>query len=136
MRRHCAHLFPLILILLLFSTLSYCQSWSGILAPNRAINWGNAGLPATFPDGETTPNPWTPPTRPACTSAQAGTTVPIPSGASQSTIASALAACASANPNGSYLLLGSGTFSINSGNWLIYNLNNVTLRGSGPMSTT
>jgi len=61
--------------------------------------------------------------------------VPIASGASQSTIASALSACASANPHGSYLLLGSGNFSLNSGNWLIYNLNNVTLRGSGAMST-
>src|SRR5271170_7321986 len=136
MRRDISHLFPLISIVLLFSTLSHGQAWSNILAPSRAINWSNAGLPATLPDGETTPNSWTPPTRPACASAQAGTTVPIASGASQSTIASALAACASANPNGSYLLLGSGTFSLNSGNWLIYNLNNVTLRGSGPMSTT
>ena len=41
-------------------------SWSSILSPSRAINWGNAGLPATFPDGETTPNPWTPPTRTQC----------------------------------------------------------------------
>jgi hypothetical protein len=136
MRRDCSHLFPLIWTFLLFSTLSYGQQWSGVLATSRAIDWGSAGLPATLPDGETTTNPWTPPTRPACTTAQAGTTVPIPSGASQSIIASALAACASANPNGSYLLLGSGNFSLNSGNWLIYNLNNVTLRGSGPMSTT
>jgi hypothetical protein len=135
MRRNYVHLFPLISILLLFSSLSYGQTWSGILASSRAINWNSAGLPATLPDGETTPNPWTPPTRPACTSAQAGTTVPIASGASQATIASALAACASANRSGSYLLLGSGTFALNSGNWLIYNLNNVTLRGSGPMST-
>src|SRR5580658_4998832 len=43
--------------------------WTGILATSRAIDWKNAGLPATFPDGETTANPWTPPTRPACASA-------------------------------------------------------------------
>jgi hypothetical protein len=135
MKRRLLFFLPLISVWLLFSTLSHGQSWSGVLSSSRAINWSNAGLPATLPDGETTPNPWTPPTRTACTSAQAGTTVPVASGASQSTISSALAACASANPNGSYLLLGSGSFSLNSGNWLIYNLNNVTLRGSGPMST-
>src|ERR1017187_6182244 len=67
MRRDCSHLFPLIPILLLLSILSYGQAWSGILASSRAINWSNAGLPATLPDGETTPNPWTPPTRTQCT---------------------------------------------------------------------
>ena len=35
----------------------------GIVSPPRAIDWGTAGLPATLPGGETTPNPWTPPTR-------------------------------------------------------------------------
>jgi len=50
------------------------QAWSGILSSSRAINWGNAGLSATLPDGETSPNPWTPPTRTQC-----GTTV-SPSG--------------------------------------------------------
>jgi chitodextrinase len=109
--------------------------WSGILAPSRAINWSNAGLPATLPDGETTVNPWTPPIRPACTSAQAGTTVPIPSSTSVSTINSAIANCSIANPNGSYLLLGSGIFTIDA-NIQLYNVKNVTLRGSGPMSTT
>jgi len=35
--------------------------WSGILSSSRAIDWSHAGLPAALPDGETTPNPWTPP---------------------------------------------------------------------------
>jgi hypothetical protein len=39
------------------------QKWSGVIATSRAIAWTNAGLTATLPDGETTPNPWTPPTR-------------------------------------------------------------------------
>ena len=129
------HPFPLIALSLSLSTLSFGQPWSNILSSNRAINWSKAGLPATLPDGETTANPWTPPVRPACTTAQAGTTVPIPSSASVATINSALSACASANPHGSYLLLGSGTFTINS-NLTLYGMNNITLRGSGPMSTT
>jgi hypothetical protein len=121
-------------IFFLFSLPCFGQAWSGVLSSNRAIDWSNAGLPTNLPDGETTPNPWTPPTRLACTSAQAGTTVPIPSSASVSTINSAIAACASANPNGSYLLLGSGTFAINS-TVILYGVNDITLRGSGPMST-
>jgi len=99
------------------------QNWSGILASSRAINWGaNAGLPATFLDGETTPNAWTPPTRTQC-----GSTVAA--GTSFATINSDLAACAA----GTYLLLGPGTFSSSSTN--INLVNNVTLRGSGADQT-
>src|ERR1035441_3481262 len=123
MRRDCWHLSPLISMLVLFSTLSYGQAWSGTLASSRAINWGNAGLPATLPDGETTPNPWTPPTRTQCGSTLA-------SGASAATINAALAACS----KGTYVLLGPGTFNIDASVQL-YGVNNITLRGSGPMST-
>src|SRR5271169_6537322 len=99
MRRHCAHLFPLISILLLFSTLSHGQAWSGILASSRAINWGNAGLPATLPDGETTPNPWTPPTRTQC-----GSTI-NPSGNASTDLTNITKAIASCTA-GHYVLLG------------------------------
>src|SRR5437667_4752542 len=109
MRRDCSHLFPLISILLLFSTLSYGQAWSGILGSSRAINWSSAGLPATLPDGETTPNPWTPPTRTQCGSA-------ISAGASAATINAALAACTP----GHYVLLGAGTFNISNANITMY----------------
>ena len=119
--------------LLSSSALAHAQApWSSVLTPSRAINWGSAGLPATLPDGETTSNPWTPPTRAACTTAQAGTTVPIPSSASVATINSAITACAAADTAGSYLLLGSGTFTVSS---TIALASNVTLRGAGPMST-
>jgi hypothetical protein len=124
----------IVLLALLFSSsLVPAQSWSGIIAPARAIDWGSAGLPASLPDGEMPPNPWTPPTRPACTSAQAGITVPVAAGTSTSTIATALSACASANPTGSYLLLAAGAFSMSS-NFSV-NAAYTTLRGSGPMST-
>ncbi len=125
MRRDC--LFPLISILLLFSTLSYGQAWSGVLASSRAIDWSQAGLPAAFPDGETTPNPWTPPTRTLCTTIN-------PSGDKTGTtdannIISARRSCA----NGTYALLSSGTFYI--GSFVGLYGTSFTLRGSGPQST-
>jgi hypothetical protein len=130
---------PLISILILFSTFSYGQAWSGILAPSRAINWVNAGLPTTLPDGETTSNPWTPPTRTQC-----GSTISPSGNASTdlSNINNALSSCTA----GHYVLLGAGTFLIQ-GNLDIYAANGgsasssnagaggVTLRGSGPQST-
>jgi len=124
------------LLFFLISLPCFGQAWSGILSPSRAIDWTHAGLPATLPDGEATPNPWTPPTRSQC-----GST--IASGASVATISAALVACGS----GTYVLLGPGTFAINS-NLALYAANGgnyaagttgsggVTLRGSGPQSTT
>src|ERR1035438_9738001 len=49
MRRGYSHLPPLILILLLSSTFSYGQAWSGILAPARATDWTQAGIPGGIP---------------------------------------------------------------------------------------
>lgn len=116
------------------------QPWSNILSPSRAIDWGKAGLPATFPDGETTSNPWTPPTRPACSSSQAGVTVPVPAGITAAALGAALHACSVANPSGSYLQLASGTFNLSTGDGFFrfsdYGANNVTLRGNGAQNTT
>ncbi|MBZ5679307.1 MAG: glycoside hydrolase family 55 protein [Acidobacteriia bacterium] len=53
MRRGYSHLPPLILIWLLFSTLSYGQAWSGILSPARAVDWTQAGLPGGIPSRTT-----------------------------------------------------------------------------------
>ncbi len=103
-------------------------SWSNILASSRAINWGTAGLPATLPDGETTPNPWTPPVRTYCKTVN-------PSGQTDGTdvtnISNAIAGCSP----GTYVLLAPGTFNIPTSLY-IYGHNEVTVRGSGPMSTT
>ncbi len=128
MRADRSHPFPLISILLLFSTLSYGQAWSGVLASGRAIDWGNAGLPATLPDGETAPNPWTPPTRTLCTTINpSGDT----SGATDYTdITNALSSCTA----GTYILLSSGTFYIASSIYMVGA--SVTLRGSGAQNTT
>jgi hypothetical protein len=117
--------------LLLFSTFSYGQAWSGILPSSRAINWTGAGLPASFTDKggsntETTTNPWTLPTR-----TQSGSTI-SPSGSALtdlSNINRALSNCT----DGDYVLLGSGTFLIQ-GTINMYS-HSCSLRGSGPMST-
>jgi hypothetical protein len=116
-----------ILFLGLLSSASFGQSWSNILSSSRAINWSKAGLPPTLPDGETTANPWTPPIRTQC-----GSTV-NPSGnptTDTTNINNALTECSA----GHYVLLGSGTFTINSS--IFITENGVTLRGSGPESTT
>ena len=122
-------LFPHGSILIVFVILQSCtpvfgQVWSGILAPSRAINWNNAGLPAILPDGETISNPWTPPTRTQC-----GST--ISAGASAATINAALSSCGS----GHYVLLAPGIFSFANANITMYAQNGVTLRGSGAQST-
>jgi len=127
MRRDCSHLLPLITILLLFPAPSHGQAWSSILASSRAINWTSAGLPATLPDGETTPNPWTPPTRTQCGSTISASGDPT---TDTTNVNNALAACAS----GHYVLLAAGSFTFNS-NIIFYTQNGVTLRGSGAQST-
>lgn len=99
-------------------------AWAGILTSTRATDWTQAGLPSTLPTGETTLNPWTPPSR-----AQCGAT--IASGASAATINAALKAC---SPGG-YVLLGSGTFTLTDSSITLYAQSGVTLRGSGPQST-
>lgn len=119
----------LIAFLLLLPSLALAQGWSGVLATSRAINWGTlAGLPSTFPDGETTTNAWTPPTRTQC----GATLTPIGGGSDdEPQITAALASCSG---TGKYVLLGPGTFTIQN---IVqqYSVNNVSLRGSGPMST-
>ncbi len=124
-----------LLLLTAIPVMAQTPPWSNILAPSRAIDWSKAGLPATFPDGETTPNPWTPPTRNQC-----GPTLTPSGGDDVTQIANAF------NGAGSFssctppyvILLGNGNFQIQSFLRLggANTRNNVTLRGSGPMSTT
>ena len=127
MKRIYSQFFPLISILLLFSIHSSGQSWSGVLAPSRAIDWSHAGLPGTFPDGEKTPNPWTPPTRTQCVTSQCNTV------SGGNVTASTINAAISSAPGGTYVLIPAGTFAL-SGTIKITS-NNVTLRGSGAATT-
>jgi hypothetical protein len=126
MRRDFKHLFPLISILLLLPALSHGQSWSGILASSRAIDWSQSGLPATLPDGETTTNPWTPPTRSQCVTSQCNTV------SGGSVTATTINAAISSAPGGTYVLIPAGTFAVGG---TINMASNVTLRGSGAAAT-
>src|SRR5580658_2800707 len=124
------------LIILALCAPCFGQSWSGVVASSLAIDWGasgyGAGLPATFPDGETTTNPWTPPTRTQCGS----TLTPIGGGSDDS---SQITTALTNGTAGHYVLLGSGTFTINStfriSPGYLSGVNNVSLRGSGAQST-
>lgn len=116
--------------------------WAGVIAPSRAIDWTKSGLPSTFPNGEITANPWTPPTgRTQCGTAQC---VAVTSAAGAATAAQINAAIASA-PAKSFVLLPPGNYNLNGANncfsstttcIVMYGNNYVTLRGSGAMATT
>jgi hypothetical protein len=103
------------LILLFLSTYSHAQNWSGIISSRRAIDWSNAGVPGGIPSGS-----WT---QCSSTIAPYGTSG---SPASASTINSAIASC---GPN-QYVLLGNGTFYLNTAIDFANN-SNVELRGGG-----
>jgi hypothetical protein len=96
-----------------FSFPAFPQAWSTLLAPSRAIDWSNTGIPGGIPSGS-----WT----------QCGST--IANGASTTTINNALSTCG----NNQYVLLGAGSFTLSAN--IKVNRSNVVLRGSGPTQTT
>ena len=115
--RHKRSLLQLVLILLCLSVFSIAQSWSGILDSSRAIDWSNAGIPGGIPADRT----------------QCGATIQASTygnGASDASagIQAALNGCG----QNQYVLLGIGTFRLNSG---LSVPSNVTLRGSGAQNT-
>jgi hypothetical protein len=127
--------FGLAVILLLCVSPCFGQSWANVLSTARAITWASqVGLPATFPDGETTSVPWVPPTRTQCTAysgypaAITGTGVPVTDLAA---LNNAITACAGSK---GYIPI-TGNFSI-TGVLGVGGTLNDTLRGSGPQSTT
>lgn len=104
-----------LIIVLLLSLPCFGQNWSGILSTSRAVNWSNAGVIGGIPTTRT----------------QCGSTIAAYTG-SVAAINSALTACGS----NQYVLLGPGTFNLNSGGIIsIEGINNITLRGSGPDQT-
>ena len=105
--------FVVLFLLAAFSLQAFPQAWNGILAPSRAVDWSTAGVQGGIPSGS-----WT----------QSGST--ISSGASTSTIQTALNACSGNH----YVLLGSGSFTLSAS--LAINTNGCELRGSGPTATT
>ncbi len=102
----------LALMIFCFSICAPAQTWSGILAPARAVDWSGAGITGGLPSAN-----WT----------QCGST--IPAGSSAATINAALASC----PANHYVQLAAGTFRLSSGiNW---SNSNVALRGMGADQT-
>jgi len=107
----------LIAFLLSCPTPSFGQAWSGILAPERAIDWSNVGIPGGIPSGA-----WANCTTSACNTLYGGTVT-------STSIRSAL----SSAPNNTVVRIPAGTYSI-SGN-VYSNRSNVVLRGAGPTQT-
>ena len=107
-------------MLFFFSAFSRAQLWSGVIAPSRAINWANVGIPGGLPDAN-----WV-----QCgstlTAASYGGSSTSP--ASTSPINTIIAGC----PAQTYIQLGAGTFYLNGA----FTLKSQTvLRGMGANST-
>jgi len=107
-----------LLLLCAIPSLAAAQQWSGILDPTRAIDWSAAGVPGGIPSGS-----WT----------QSGSTIlasTLGNGASDATsgIQTALNACGTNH----FVLLGAGTFRINT---FLSIPNNCVLRGAGASQT-
>lgn len=94
---------------LIWSGISHAQEWVGILAPQRATVWNQAGVSGGIPNRST-----------ICASLTAGATA--------AQINSAITAC----PSGQVVQLGPGTYSLATGLVL---KGNVTLRGAGADKT-
>jgi hypothetical protein len=106
-------------ILLCLCACAQAQLWSGIIDPSRATNWATNGVGANIVNRTT----------------QYGSTIAAcndssPANACSGSINSAIQSSAAAND---YVLLGPGTFTLN--NCLTFTQPNVTLRGSGTLST-
>jgi len=114
MRRIQTHLFPLIAIsvlLCLVASSSYGQTWSGIIAPVRAIDWSKTGVVGSIPNRTT-----------KCATLNPGATI--------SQVNSAISSCA----DGQVVFLNAGTYNL-SGGIVINNHHNVTIRGAGADKT-
>src|SRR6266850_2575872 len=108
----------LLIVLAFVPGVAHAQAWSGILDPTRAIDWSAAGVPGGIPSGT-----WT----------QSGSTIlasTFGNGASDATsgIQTALNACGTNH----FVLLGAGTFRINT---FLSIPNNCVLRGAGASQT-
>ena len=95
------------LVLLCFCTYFQAQNASGLIDPNRVIDWSQAGIPEGIPNRTTN-----------CATLNAG--------ASAAQINSAIASC----PAGQVVFLNAGTYNLSTGIDFA-NHSNVTLRGAG-----
>jgi len=114
MRRIQTNFFPLVslsVLLCFTASFSYAQTWSGIIAPARAVDWSKAGVSGGIP-------------------ARATNCATLSPGATVTQINSAISSCAS----GQTVFLNAGTYSLSGG--IDFNgKDNVTLRGAGADKT-
>ena len=110
---------------LITSTPGYAQQWAGIIAPSRAVNWGNVGVKGGNPaTGGLPSDSWS-----ACTTA-ACTALATPANVTAANINTAIAGA----PANTYIQLPAGTFVMSTG--LVWNhKSNVELRGQGSNQT-
>ena len=94
---------------LIWSGIAHAQEWSGIIAPQRAMDWSGAGVSGGIPNRTI-----------ICTTLNAGATA--------AQINTAIAGC----PTGQVVKLGPGTFALATG---LVMKSNVTLRGAGADQT-
>lgn len=103
-------IFAFLLLLLFASCVVSAQNWSGILDPQRAVDWSNKGVNGGIPTRTT-----------VCASFNPGATA--------AQINSALASC----PSGQVVYLNAGTYNLSAGISITHS--GVTLRGAGPDQT-
>jgi hypothetical protein len=104
----------LILSLFFICPSLFAQTWSGILAPSRAIDWDSAGVLGGIPNRTN-----------VCTT--------LTSSATTSQIDSAIASCSASG--GGVVSLGAGTYSSATGGFSFNGASNVTVRGAGANQT-
>jgi hypothetical protein len=98
------------LVLLSLYAASYAQNWSGVLSPDRAVDWSQTGVLWSIPNRTT-----------VCAS--------LNPGATEAQITSAITSC----PAGQVVFLNAGTYTVASLNFGYKS--NVTLRGAGADKT-
>jgi hypothetical protein len=118
-RRSAPALLAMILLWFPLSSPAEAQLWSGVLAPNRAMDWTQAGAVPGSP-GSLPSMGWT----------QCGSTLPAGT-YNGTTISTNLSRC----PANTYYLLGPGTFNM-TGSIYMPSSGHMALRGSGTTSTT
>lgn len=111
--------FYFLVLLLAVPVATRAQQWSGIIAPSRAVDWSNAGVPGGIPNRPTI----------CATLGIAGQSAAFAQSISLAQINASIASC----PSGQTVLLNPGTYTMVGG--IVVNKPNVTLRGSGADQT-
>jgi hypothetical protein len=101
----------LLLPFILLAIAAQAQQWSGIIAPGRAIDWSQVGIPAGIPD-------------------RARICATLNPGVTAGQINAAIASC----PKGQVVYLKAGTYQL-AGGIDFADHSNITLRGAGPAQT-